>query len=86
MKPYLAIGALGTSSWTLSNEVAELREGSAGAERELLHKLEQTAELSQFARSIPLKETVDATGLHTEKSPKKSSSSSPKLADGFCAP
>ena len=40
----LTIGALGAYSWTLSKEVAELRDGSAGAERELLQKLEQTAE------------------------------------------
>ncbi|MES3008666.1 MAG: hypothetical protein V4751_12940 [Pseudomonadota bacterium] len=40
----LAVGALGAYSWTLSREVDELRGGSAGAERELLQKLEQTAE------------------------------------------
>ena len=40
----LTIGALGAYSWTLSREVDELRGGSAGTERELLQKLEQTAE------------------------------------------
>ncbi|MDO9319777.1 MAG: hypothetical protein Q7V56_16490 [Gammaproteobacteria bacterium] len=40
----LTIGALGAYSWTLSKEVAELRGGSAGAEREVLQKLEQSAE------------------------------------------
>ena len=34
----LTIGALGAYSWTLNREVAHLRGGSAGAERELLQE------------------------------------------------
>ncbi|MDO8273024.1 MAG: hypothetical protein Q7U82_14105 [Gammaproteobacteria bacterium] len=40
----LTIGSLAAYSWTLGKEVAELRGGSAGAEREVLQKLEQSAE------------------------------------------